>query len=226
MQRATLLLAVVALVTAATGAWAAAGDPEQIYVGLTTIEPFDRNEPPELRIEYLILFPDGLALREMPDGGLEFDNLERFAQKHSAKVGRYVRTPTTLTIEWGKKKRKQKWELVADGRNWTLDGDTIFQPAQRVTREYLKGIWQSAAALGNTISGGGEFIFRSNGEYERGRDDSKRGRFEVEGYRLTLYARDGSVHRYAIYRWPWTAGAIGIDEKMYRLVELRRPTRD
>jgi hypothetical protein len=227
MRCAALTFALIALITAATGARAAAGDPDQIYVGFTTIQPFDQNEPPELRIDYLVLFPEGLALRAIPEDGLEYDNVERFAQKHGSKVGRYVRTPTALTIEWGRKKRKQTWDLVVQGRNLTLNEDTIFQPAPRVTRDYLKGIWKAGSAMmTRNVTGGSEFIFRSNGEYERGGGDGKRGRYELDGYKLTLYARDGSVHRHAIYRWPWAAGAIGIDERMYQLLQSRRQMRD
>jgi hypothetical protein len=65
----------------------------------------------------------------------------------------------------------------------------------------------------------GEFIFRSNGEFEQGK---KTGRFELDGYTLILHDSDGATRRYAIYKWPWAAGTIAIETNLYQLLQSRR----
>ena len=74
------------------------------------------------------------------------------------------------------------------------------------------------------MGSGGEFVFRANGEFERGKGDSKRGQYELEGFTLVLHALDGSETRYAIYTWPWAGGAIGIERKMYQVIAIKKPT--
>jgi hypothetical protein len=129
-----------------------------------------------------------------------------------------------MQIQWGRSSRKgQTWELAADGPGWTRGKDTTFRPADRVSKDALKGIWekQSASMPSNVVNMGssGEFIFRSNGEFEQG---SKHGRYELDGYTLTLHDSTGATRRYAIYRWPWAAGAIAIDTGIYQLLQARR----
>jgi hypothetical protein len=223
-------LAALALAAAFAAPPALAAGPDQIYVGYSIEQPIGRNETAEIRFEYLVLFPDGLALRDIPNGGLDYANLERFAQKHSNRLGRYTRTSSQMTIEWGRSSRRgQVWKLTAEAGGWKLGANTKFLPAARVPRDHLKGIWQQASSGGRSntasVSVGGEFIFRSNGDYERGSGDSKRGTYELDGYMLVLRARDGTEAHYTLYRWPWIPGAIAIETRVYQLLQSRRERR-
>jgi hypothetical protein len=200
-----------------------AGGPDQVYVGSTLVKSSDPNRPPEQRWEYLVIYNEGLALREIPPGGLEYDNVAALAEKHDSKVGSYTRTDDGIQITWGRSSRRnQTWDLAASGRDWTRGTDTIFKRADQLNKDAIKGIWQGASSMPSNMvdmSSGGEFIFRSNGEFEQGK---KHGHFELDGYTLILHDSTGTTRRYAIYRWPWTPGTIVIDRGLYRLLQSRR----
>src|SRR5262245_48147325 len=138
---------------------AQAGGPDQIYVGSTLVNSFDPNKPPEQHWEYLALYNQGLALRELPSGGLDYNNIEKLAEKHDSKVGSFTRAEETMQITWGRSSRhNQTWELQASGRDWTRGKDTIFKPADKVSKDAMKGIWQAGMSmLSNMVdmSGGG-----------------------------------------------------------------------
>jgi hypothetical protein len=220
------VLTVLALGLALLAPQAQADGPDRIYVGVTLREAVDGRSPPEQRMEYLVLYPQGLALRQIPFGGLDYDNVAAFAEKHKNLVGSYTRAEDSLQVEWGAGTRKhQTWELQASGSGWTRGRNTTFEVADRVDRQTLKGIWQKVSSVKRSTTGnvvgvsGGEFIFRSNGEFEQGK---KQGRFELEGYTLILYDTDGEIRRFAIYRWPWAAGTIAIETNLYQLLQSRR----
>jgi hypothetical protein len=201
---------------------AEAAGPDQIYVGITTIQPFDRTQAPETRWEHLVIYPQGLALREIPSGGLDYDNIEKLAEKHDSKVGSYTRTDEGLEITWGRNARKpQVWKLEPSGTGWARGPDTMFKPADRLDKAAIKGIWQKQSSTpSSTVNlSGGEFIFRTNGEFEQG---SKHGRYELDGYTITLHDSTGATRRYTIYRWPWAAGTIAIDTGLFQLLQSRQ----
>jgi hypothetical protein len=205
---------------------AQADGPERIYVGVTIRESVDNRTPPEQRMEYLVIYPQGLALREIPWGGLDYDNVAKLAEKRDNMVGSYTRTVDAMQIEWGAGSRKhQTWELQSSGSGWTRGSDTTFEVADRVDRTTLKGIWKRVSSTKHSSTGNmvgissGEFIFRSNGEFEQGK---KTGRFELDGYTLILHDSDGATRRYAIYKWPWAAGTIAIETNLYQLLQSRR----
>jgi len=211
----TLLLVLSAPLAQAAG-------PDQVYIGLTTIQPFNPNEAPEQKWEYLVMYPEGLAMREIPVGGLDYDNVAKLAEKHDSKVGTYTRTEDGMQITWGRSSRKnQAWDLQGSGTTWTRGRDTTFKRADRVNKDAIKGIWKQKSILPSNMMdmSGSEFIFRSNGEFEQG---SRHGRYELDGYTLTLHDSKGETKRYAIYRWPWGAGAIGIDNRVYTLLQSRQ----
>jgi hypothetical protein len=196
--------------------------PDQIYVGVTTIEAFNPNEAPQQKWEYLVIYPQGLAMREIPSGGVDYDNVARLAEKHDSKVGSYTRTEDGMQITWGRgSRRNQVWDLEASGTGWIRGRDTTFRRADRVNKDAIKGIWKQKSVLPTNMMdvSGGEFIFRTNGEFEQG---SKHGRYELDGYALTLHDSKGETRRYAIYRWPWGGSAIAIDTRVYQLLQTRQ----
>ena len=221
------LLTTLAIGLALYASHVQAAGPDRIYVGVTLRESVDGRTPPEQRMEHLVLYPDGIALREVPWGGLDYANVVTFAEKHKNLVGAYTRTEDGMQIEWGVGTRKhQTWELEASGSGWTRGKNTTFEVADRVDGRMLKGIWQKVSSIKRStstpmvgMSSGGEYIFRSNGEFEQGK---KNGRFELDGYTLVLYDSDGEIRRYAIYKWPWAAGTIAIETNLYQLVQSRR----
>jgi hypothetical protein len=203
---------------------ARAGGPEGIYVGYTVKPAVERNKPPQERLEFLVLYPDGLALRQIPSGGVDVDSAAKLAEKRDSMVGSYARTAETLDIEWGRGSRKhQVWNLEPQGSGWTRGPNSTFRLASRVNQPQLKGIWQRKSGVSQpgiiSMGTGNEFIFRSNGEFEQGK---KHGRYELDGYTLVLYDSDGGTRRYAIYRWPWAAGTIAIDTSLYQLLQSRQ----
>ena len=216
----------LALALALLAPCAQAEGPDRIYVGVTQRESVDGRTPPEQRMEYLVIYPQGLALREIPWGGLDYDNVAKLAEKRNTMVGSYTRTEDGMQIEWGTGSRKhQTWELQASGSGWTRGSDTTFAVAERVPPSLLKGIWQRVSSTKHSSTGNmvgissGEFIFRANGQFEQGK---KQGRFEVDGYTLVLYDSDGTTRRYAMYKWPWAAGTIAIETNLYQLLQSRR----
>ena len=216
----TTLVALAILLTTP----AQAGGPDSIYVGYTVVPAIDRNKPPQQRLEFLVIYPDGLALRQIPPGGVDIANAAQLAEKRDNMVGSYTRTGETLDIEWGRGSRKhQEWSLEAQGSGWTRGPNTTFRPASRVNQTQLKGIWQRQSGVSQpgivSMGSGKEFIFRSNGDFEEGK---KHGRYELDGYTLVLRDSDGETRRYTIYRWPWAAGTIAIDTSLYTLLQSRQ----
>jgi hypothetical protein len=221
-SRISLVPAALALVLAA-GVARAAG-PEEIYVGYTVIPAMDRRNPPEEKMEFLVVYPQGLALRQIPPGGVDLDSAEKLAEKRDSMVGSYTRTGGTLDIEWGAGSRKhQTWSLEASGAGWTRGPNTTFRLASRLSQPQIKGIWQHVSGMKQpgimSMSTANEFIFRSNGEFEQGK---KHGRFELDGYTLVLHDSDGATRRHTIYRWPWAAGTIAIDTSLFQLLQSRQ----
>lgn len=219
-----VLLSSAALVLALAASVARAAGPSEIYVGYTVIPAIDRRDAPDQKMEFLVVYPQGLALRQIPQNGVDIDSVEKLAEKRDSMVGSYTRTVDTLDIEWGRGSRKhQTWSLEASGAGWTRGPNTTFRLANRVNQQQIKGIWQHVSGVSQPgiVSMGvtNEFIFRLNGEFEQGK---KHGRYELDGYNLILHDSDGATRRLTIYRWPWAAGTIAIDTSLFQLLQSRQ----
>jgi hypothetical protein len=206
-----------------------AGGLDGLYIGyrMRGATPFQATH-----FEYLVFFPDGNAIRNLPFEGLEHFDFATAVRSSRAYCGRYRLRGDTLTINWGDRSTETAQRTT---QGLTIGGDSYFHvsPADGLT---LEGIYRREGAdlarYGIRFTTDGRF--EENGMLPRIAyalttdkhiDQAPgRGSYRIGKNTITLHYDDGRAVALSFFVWPNEPGPrppSAIHVEAFRLVRDR-----
>lgn len=203
----------------------AAGGLDGIYIGYRTREatPFEATH-----FEYLVFFPDGNAIRFLPEEGLDHFDFKSAVRTSRAYCGRYRVGGTDVSITWGDNNTER---AVGSARELTIGGDRYF-PVSKADGLSLDGAYRREGQdlAGHAIRFGPDGRFSENGmlplvAYSGTDQSAGRGTYRIGNNTVTLRYDDGRTVSLSFFVWPNDPGArpAAIHVNTYRLVRDRSP---
>lgn len=187
----------------------------------------------QTHFEYIVLFPDGTAIRFLPDSGLKLFNFITEVKKSRDYCGCYRVSGDRVTIQWGNNSTETAVVSAGPERTLKIRGDSYF-PVSASDDLKLNGTYRFAAT-----DLAAKFIrFSPDGNFEdsgmlplvissatgRTVDPSPGGgRYRIAKNTLTLLYGDGRAVAISFFVWPAEPGPRpgAIHVNTYRLVRDR-----